>query len=73
MVSALTHAHERSLVACGIYKFVADELLHKPNKSSITKGLQNANTFYHNSPEHKSFSRLFSNCFPSNKPYQYQK
>lgn len=39
-ISALTHTYERSLVACGIYKFVTDELLHKPNKSSITKGLQ---------------------------------
>ena len=62
-ISALTHAHERSLVACGIYKFVAEELLHKLNKSSITKGLQNASSLYHNSPEHKSFSRLFSNNF----------
>ena len=25
--------------------------------------MQNANTFYHNSPEYKSFSRLFSNDF----------
>ena len=63
IVSALTHVHERSLIACGIYKFIVDELLHNPNKSSITKGLQNANTFYHNSPEYNSFSRLFSNDF----------
>lgn len=62
-VSVLTHAHERSMVACGIYKFIVDELLCKPNKNSIIQGLQKANTFYHNYQEHNSFSHLFSNKF----------
>lgn len=63
-ISALTHAHERSLVACGVYKFVAEELLQTSNKFSIIQGLRYANVFYCNSPEYKSFSRLFSDNFP---------
>lgn len=62
-VSALTHAHERSMMACGIYSFIMEELLQNPSHFSIIKGLRNAKKFYYNSSEYTSFLRLFSDCF----------
>lgn len=50
--SALTHAHERSKIACGIYSFVLWELLDCQNKSSVKKGLERAKMFYNG---HKDF------------------
>ena len=46
MASALTHAHERSKMACGIYAFVLWELLNDPTKSSIIVGLNRAKKYY---------------------------
>ena len=56
--SALTHAHERSKVACGIYTFVLWALLENPDKSSIIKGLERAREFYMYSPEFKVYDRM---------------
>ncbi|MBR2612380.1 MAG: ADP-ribosylglycohydrolase family protein [Clostridia bacterium] len=44
--SALTHAHMRSKVACGIYSFVLWELLRSPCKGSVLQGLTKARNFY---------------------------
>ena len=43
--SALTHAHKRSMLACGIYSFVLWELLKSPSKASIRYGLNKARRF----------------------------
>lgn len=56
--SALTHAHERSKMACGIYTFVLWELLAKPHKSSIIKGLNRARRFYRDSEEFAIYDRM---------------
>ena len=56
--SALTHAHERSKMACGIYTFVLWELLASPHKSSIIKGLNRARRFYMNSPEFETYDEM---------------
>ena len=56
--SALTHAHERSKMACGIYAFVLWELLKSPSKASIVKGLYNAKRFYSGWIEMKSYYKM---------------
>ena len=57
--SALTHAHERSMLACGIYSFVLWELLKNPSKSSIRRGLNKARIFYRNNPENSHYYNLY--------------
>ena len=56
--SALTHAHERSKMACGIYSFVLWELLNKPSKESIRRGLNKAKRYYHDWDEMKSYYKM---------------
>ena len=63
--SQLTHAHLRSQVACGIYSFVAEDLLRKSEKSSISLGIKKSSEFYREHEEYPNFSRLFSGEFPS--------
>ncbi len=62
-VSALTHAHDRSCIACGIYDFVIQELLAFPQKSSVKIALKKAYAFYDGFPELKHFERLCSPDF----------
>ena len=57
--SALTHAHERSKIACGIYSFVLWELLKAPSKSSIRRGLNKARIFYRTNPENSQYDNLY--------------
>ena len=56
--SALTHAHERSKIACGIYSFVLWELLKSPSKASIRYGLNKAKRFYRGWDEMKSYYKM---------------
>lgn len=63
--SQLTHAHLRSQTACGIYSFIAEELLHKQAKSSILLGIKKSSEFYQDHEEYPNFSRLFSDEFSS--------
>ena len=56
--SALTHGHERSKVACGIYAFILTELIRSPDKESVYVGLKRAAEYYKGSPECKTYSRL---------------
>lgn len=56
--SALTHMHERSKMACGIYAFVLWELLKKPDKQSIGIGANKARRFYKNSSEFDAFETM---------------
>ncbi len=58
--SSLTHAHERSKIACGIYSFVLWELLGAPYKDYIQKGLRKAKEYYRDSIELSKYHRLFN-------------
>lgn len=62
--SQLTHAHGRSLVACGIYAFVAEALLNVPARSSVLAGMKKAAAFYQDHAAFSHFARLFSGDFP---------
>lgn len=59
LASSLTHAHERSKKACGIYAFILWELLSEPTKNSVAAGLEKAKIFYADSPEITYYQRLF--------------
>lgn len=60
LASALTHAHPRSKLACGIYAFVLWELLEDKrkfgNKETIRRGLRKARKYYGNHPEFQFYS-----------------
>ena len=56
--SALTHAHERSKMACGIYAFVLWELLNSPSKAAVIRGLSKAKHFYQGYDEMKSYYKM---------------
>ena len=58
--SALTHGHERSKIACGIYAFVLSELLVSPRKKAIKRGLKKAKKYYRNFAEFSHFKALLS-------------
>ena len=62
--SALTHATETAMTACGIYAFLMDGLLEEASSLSIQTGLQRAENFYKGSAEAETFSFLFSKDFP---------
>lgn len=59
--SALTHAHERSKMACGIYAFVLWELLKNPQKTSVRLGLTRAMQYYKNYKENRAYYNLYGN------------
>lgn len=61
--SALTHAHPRSQIACGIYANVLRQLLVMPFKESVYIGLAKANERYSGEPEFEHYKRLFSPDF----------
>lgn len=61
--SALTHAHERSKIGCGIYSFVLWELLTNPTKEGIYEGLNKAKKYYNGQPELDKYSRIFDKTF----------
>ena len=63
--SALTHGHPRAQAACGVYSFIAEELLYRPEKASIPLGIKKSSEFYQGHEEYPHFSRLFSDEFPS--------
>ena len=62
-VSALTHAHERSLIACGIYDFIVQELIICPEKLSVNTALKKAEKYYADYEEIKHYKRLFDEKF----------
>ena len=61
--SAITHAHPRSLVGCGIYAFLLMRLLYSPHIREVKIALQQAGEHYHNHPEYASYARLFDADF----------
>lgn len=68
-ISALTHAHLRSKLACGIYAYALLHLLGRRTKKSLCDGLYHAQMVYSEVPayasELKHFTRLFDVNFPS--------
>ena len=63
--SALTHAHLRSCIGCGIYTFILWELLENPTKQGIKDGLKKAEAFYQGQHELCHYHRLFEKGFES--------
>ena len=61
--SALTHAHERAQIGCGIYSLILWELLRDPCKASVTRGLYAAQAIYGNRKEFGAYSRIFDDGF----------
>lgn len=61
--SALTHAHERSKLACKIYTLILFHLLEKPRKNSIVSALVMAKNRYSDHSEYHHYARLFSDYF----------
>lgn len=61
--SALTHAHKRSQIGCGIYAFVLRELLNDPSKDAAVSGLAKAKARYSGEPEAEYYGRLFAPDF----------
>lgn len=61
--SALTHAHPRSCMGCGIYSFIIWELLEDPTKHGIKEGLNKAKEYYQGETELKHYYRLFEEGF----------
>lgn len=63
-MSALTHGHPRSKMACGIYYFILDALLDDASKIAVKWALSCAEAYYRNEPEFASefdrFTKLFS-------------
>ena len=67
-ISALTHAHARSKIACGIYVSIAGSLMETPEiKSGIYEGIKNARKYYERKKEYagelKYYSRIFNDGF----------
>lgn len=67
-VSALTHAHKRSLLACGIYISIAGELLDgKSIAEGFSGGINKAKEYYMNNQEYvdefEYYSRIYDECF----------
>ncbi len=61
--SALTHAHERSILACKIYTTILFNLLSVPQKNSVRLALRYAKCYYAQSPEFNHYNRLFDEGF----------
>ena len=62
--SSLTHAHERSVVGCGIYTEIVLALLDAPEPSSVSLGIKRAHDIYKTSSEFAAYSRIFDKNFP---------
>ena len=61
--SSLTHAHERSKLACKIYTLILFRLLERPEKVSVLTALSEAEKKYRESTEYPSYQRLFDARF----------
>lgn len=61
--SALTHAHERAKLGCGIYAFLLTRLLEEPSKQSVRVALRQAEEYYADRAEIGHYARLFRRDF----------
>lgn len=62
-VSALTHAHDRACVACGIYDILLRRLIGAPKKETVKTALCEAASFFADRAETASYARLFAPDF----------
>ncbi len=58
--SALTHAHERSKVGCGLYSMILWHLLSDKDKRTVYTGLRRAVSFYGENPQLRYYERMLS-------------
>ena len=65
--SAMTHAHERSKIGCGIYTIIMHQLLHDPNMDSVELGLRRAECEYREFAEFHHYKRIFASDFKNLK------
>ncbi len=61
--SSLTHAHERSVLACKIYAQILFALMDDSKKESVTVALAEARTRYSQNVEYVAYNRLFEDRF----------
>lgn len=61
--SALTHAHERSRLACKIYTLILFGLLDRADKQSVREALRRASSEFAHSEEILCYGRLFESDF----------
>lgn len=61
--SALTHAHERSKLGCGIYAYILMHLLAEPNIGAVETALRRASLHYQDNEEYAHYARLFDANF----------
>lgn len=68
-VSALTHRHPRSCMACGIYWFLMVGLMQSRTKQAVREALKKAGQYYQTdstfASEQRHYARLFSDAFES--------
>lgn len=62
--SALTHAHQRSGLACGIYAHILMNLLADPSIDAVETALKQAKLRYRDNGEFCHYSRIFDSDFP---------
>ncbi len=62
-VSALTHAHMRSKIGCGIYAFILETLLDAPIKESVEVGKIKALKLLSKEKEFDHYIRIYSDDF----------
>lgn len=61
--SSLTHAHERSVLACKIYTKILFALMDDPSKESLVLALKEAKNCCAESSEYSTYAKLFSENF----------
>ena len=61
--SALTHAHERSKLGCGVYAHILMHLLADPNIGSVETALKRAALHFQDNVEYTHYARLFDADF----------
>jgi len=62
-MSALTHGHARSKMACGVYAILIMDLLETEYKGTISYSLARAKSFYARKPEFESEMEYFDKIF----------
>lgn len=62
-ISALTHGHARSKMACGVYAILIMDLLETEYKGTISYSLARAKSFYAAKPEFESEMEYFDKIF----------
>ncbi len=61
--SALTHAHRRSKLGCGIYACVLEALIRRPVRAAVYEGLAKAKALYEGERELSVYARLLADNF----------